>query len=80
MELICLVYHSLHLQTHIRPFFFDYLVYGSADPIFQDLEKKKKKKNLKYFFFNFFFYNFFFLHIFSCRKILGNSIVKSSRK
>ena len=26
----------------IRPFFFDYLVYGSADPILEDFEKKKK--------------------------------------
>ena len=35
----------------VRPFFFNYLVYGSADPIFQDLEKKKK-------IFFFFFYKF----------------------
>ena len=27
----------------LRPSFFNYLVYGSADPIFQDLEKNKKK-------------------------------------
>ena len=26
----------------LGPFFFNYLVYGSADQIFQDLEKKKK--------------------------------------
>ena len=42
----------------IRPFFFDYLVYGSADPILQDFEKKKKKKKKKKFF-------FFFLNKFS---------------
>ena len=36
-------------------FFFDYLVYGSADPIFQDLEKEKKS-----FFFFFFFFFFFY--------------------
>ena len=53
----------------LRPFFFDYLVYGSADPILQDL---KKKKNY-IFFFNlficlaFFFFFFFFLQIFSCK-------------
>ena len=28
----------------LRPFFFDYLVYGSADPILQDFEKKKTIK------------------------------------
>ena len=27
----------------LRPFFLDYLVYGSADPILQDFEEKKKK-------------------------------------
>ena len=26
----------------VRPFFFNYLVYGSADPILQDFEEKKK--------------------------------------
>ena len=54
----------------IRPSFFNYLVYGSADPIFQDLEKKKNT------FFNFFLKNnfiflfskyfLFFLQIFIC--------------
>ena len=29
-------------RRSLRPFFFNYLVYGSADPIFQDLEKNKK--------------------------------------
>ena len=49
----------------IRPFFFDYLVYGYADPILQDLKKKKKKL---YLFFNFFFFlTFFFFLIFSCQ-------------
>ena len=28
----------------VRPFFFDYLVYGSADPILQDFEEEKKIK------------------------------------
>ena len=33
--------HSFHFTfIMIRPFFFNYLVYGSADPIFEDLEKK----------------------------------------
>ena len=41
----------------LRPFFFDYLVYGSADPILEDFEKKKKK-NLTFFFFFFFIYKF----------------------
>ena len=27
-----------------KAFFFNYLVYGSADPIFQDFEEKKKVK------------------------------------
>ena len=42
----------------LRPSFFNYLVYGSADPFFQDFEKNEKneKKN-----------QFFFLQIFSCR-------------
>ena len=44
----------------LRPFFFDYLVYGSADPIFQDFEKKKKII-MKYFFFNKFLFFYFFL-------------------
>ena len=39
--------------------FFDYLVYGSADPIFQDFEERKK-----IIFFEFFFF-FFFIQIFS---------------
>ena len=50
----------------IRPFFFDYLVYGSADPILQDFEKKKKKKYI-FFLINLFFKLFFFLQIFSCQ-------------
>ena len=29
--------------NNTKAFFFDYLVYGSADPIFQDLEEKIKK-------------------------------------
>ena len=45
------------LFHEVRPFFFDYLVYGSADPILQDFEKKKKKKFFFFFFF-FFFTNF----------------------
>ena len=52
------------LLMYIRPSFFNYLVYGSADPIFQDFKKKKncllfstKKKND---FFIFFFTNFYF--------------------
>ena len=53
---------KLTCMLNLRPSFFNYLVYGSADPIFQDLKKKKmlnfflKKKK-----------NFFFLQIFSCR-------------
>ena len=35
--------HSSLVFLDIRPFFFNYLVYGSADPIFKDLEKKVKK-------------------------------------
>ena len=35
---------ALYADFLFRPFFFDYLVYGSADPILQDFEKKKKKK------------------------------------
>ena len=41
-------------KMEIRPFFFNYLVYGSADPIFQDLEKNKKV-----FFFTFFYFFFY---------------------
>ena len=41
----------------LRPFFFNYLVYGSADPIFKDFEKNKI---LNFFFF--FFLIFFFTH------------------
>ena len=40
-----------NIRQIVRPFFFYYLVYGSADPIFQDLEEKK--------------FCFCFLHIFS---------------
>ena len=47
---------NITLGGRVRPFFFDYLVYGSADPILQDFEKKK---NI-YLFFIFFFSNFFF--------------------
>ena len=44
----------------VRPSFFNYLVYGSADPIFQDFEEKKN---------TFFccFLNNLFLQILSCR-------------
>ena len=41
------------VDTVLRPFIFNYLVYGSADPIFHDFEEKK--------------FHFFFLQIFSCR-------------
>ena len=34
--------HGIIRSIVFRPFFFNYLVYGSADPIFQDLEKNKK--------------------------------------
>ena len=51
----------------IRPFIFNYLVYGSADPIFHDLEKKKhffllfsKKKYFLTFFESFFIFIFFY--------------------
>ena len=39
-----------NVYCSVRPFF-NYLVYGSADPIFEDLERKKKS--------NFFLYTFF---------------------
>ena len=45
----------------IRPSFFNYLVYGSADPIFHDFEKIKRIFFLlfsKKIFFTFFFTNF----------------------
>ena len=55
---------SLFNYVVLRPSFFNYLVYGSADPIFQDSEKNKNK------FFNFFLkkcsFFFFFLQIFIC--------------
>ena len=35
-------YTQKGFMLKLRPFFFDYLVYGSADPILQDFEKKKK--------------------------------------
>ena len=31
----------LIIISNFRPSFFNYLVYGSADPIFQDFEEKK---------------------------------------
>ena len=65
------VIHKINQNTStlslspIRPSFFNYLVYGSADPIFKDFEKKKKlffskKKNSTFFI-------YFFLQILSCR-------------
>ena len=55
----------------LRPFFFDYLVYGSADPIFQDLEKKKKLIFFKNIFFLIFFFIIFFFYTFS---VAGKSL------
>ena len=52
---------KLTCMLNLRPSFFNYLVYGSADPIFQDFEEEKKmlnfflKKKKK---FSFFFTNF----------------------
>ena len=43
-----------------KAFFFDYLVYGSADPILQDFEEKKK---LYIFLINFFFFTNFQLSV-----------------
>ena len=37
-------YKALHEDLQYKAFFFDYLVYGSADPILQDFEEKKKIK------------------------------------
>ena len=44
-------------RWQLRPSFFNYLVYGSADPFFQDL-KNSKKNSTK--FYIFFFYKFSF--------------------
>ena len=33
-------------ELFFRPFFFDYLVYGSADPILQDFEEKKEPTDI----------------------------------
>ena len=38
---VVLYNNLIHLTMILRPFFFDYLVYGSADPILQDIKKKK---------------------------------------
>ena len=46
---------------YIYKAFFNYLVYGAADPIFQDLGEKNK------ILFYFIFYCNFFLRMFSCR-------------
>ena len=47
-ELKCYKRLSASLQLY-KAFFFDYLVYGSADPILQDFEKNN---NNNYIFFN----------------------------
>ena len=63
-------YFPLMTISIIRPFFFNYLVYGSADPIFQDFEKNKKEFFLNFCKKNYFFLiflTFLFLQIFSCR-------------
>ena len=48
------LYHTSN-YSHSKAFFFDYLVYGTADPIFQDFE------DIFFLIFTFFLYfNFFF--------------------
>ena len=42
LKFVLLIFQPTHFVVYlIRPFFFDYLVYGSAEPIFHELEEEK---------------------------------------